>query len=478
MGLFLRYGYGIFLAASASCLMLGQGRGPHTYPSTIAGQQISIAEQQGTPRNIGPTSAASSNPAQTRASIQGSVVDQFGAVMGSATVLFRAKASGGCDVEGGTAEFVAVTNGYGEFSVALPPGIYSVWVQGLHDCAEFTLSESSPPLTLKVSLSREEVDPSLPESRYKKIAGPAAINCGRAGIGKDRTPAMACGMRAYKDHKAFYVIFDEQGIDAEVTTGMSWNGKDVPYFVEYDSMGLSDYPLPVGPTQPDGAHTIVSRCSKPVRVFVNRYSELDCFKDKERWEQSILERGNRQTFLSAGETGYWELIPALKKRLVDPEAQDDPEDKEGILMALAKLGDRERMQDLVCELHMASPQEMQTVALDKISYVGGWYAIRIYRELLTPAAKARFEQARLREQSGLALSEPQWWALYSLPYIVEQFPPGIGFGFNFAQMPEHAQIWMEWIQKNERKLKTLEPTGAGVNFSGKTCKRKPDKTLY
>jgi hypothetical protein len=476
MGLFLRYRSGIFLAGSASCLMLGQSVRPHSYPLTIAGRQVSIAEQQVAPGNIGSTSAANSNPAQTRASIQGRVVDEFGAVVASATVLFRAKASGGCDIEGGTAEFVAVTNGYGEFFVALPPGMYGVWLQGLHDCAEIKASEAAPPLTLKVNFPRRDVDddPSLPVSRFQKIAGPRAINCGRVGINKDRAPATGCALRAYKHHKAFYVIYDEQGIDSFVSTGSAWNGtnKDVPYQIVYDSMGLSGDSLPVGTTQMDGSHTVVTRCSQRVRVFVNDEGELDCFRDREMWEQ-MIEGGNRETFLNAGITGYKELVPYLKKHQADPEANDDPEDKEGLLMALAKLGDREQMQDLICELHTGSPQEMQTVALDKISYVGGWYAIRIYRELLTAAAKARFEKARLRQQSDLALSEPQWWALTGLLKVAPYPPPpGIDYGFNLAQMPEYSQIWLAWIQKYQRKLKTLEPTGAGVDFSGKECKSK------
>jgi hypothetical protein len=475
MGLFLRYACGIFLAASVSCLAFAQGGGLHAYPLTIAGQQVNIAEQQAAPSNSGTKSAVNSYPAQNTVQAQGRVVDQFGAVVSSATVLFRAKDSGGCDIEGGTTEFVAVTNGYGEFSVALPPGIYGARVQGFHDCAEIEASEAAPPLTLKVNFDRQDVDddPTLPESRFQKIAGPRAINCGRVGVNKDRTLTTGCAMRAYKHHKAFYVIYDEQGIDSFVSTGFAWNGtnKDVPYFVEYDSMGFST-DARVGTTQPDGSYTVVIRCSQRVRVFVNDEGELDCFKDREMWEHRI-EGGNRETFLNAGITGYKELVPALKKHQADPEANDDPEDKEGLLMALAKLGDHEQQQALVCELHTGSPQEMQTVALDKISYVGGWYAIRIYRELLTPKAKVRFKKAKLREQGDLALSEPQWWALTGLLQVAPYPPPpGIDYGFNLAQMPEYSQIWLAWIRKNERKLKTLETTGAGVDFSGKACKSK------
>ena len=70
-------------------------------------------------------------------------------------------------------------------------------------------------------------------------------------------------------------------------------------------------------------------------------------------------------------------------------------------MALAKLGDREQQQELLCKLHWGSPSESQTVALDQIPYVGGWYAIRIYRDLLTPAAETRLAKAKLRFREAM-----------------------------------------------------------------------------
>jgi hypothetical protein len=347
-------------------------------------------------------------------------------------------------------------------------------VQGFHDCVEVAVTTTTAGhVTLKISPELEDVDPSLPESRFRKIAGPASLNCGRVGINKDRAQATACAMHAYQHRKAFYVIYDEQGIDSAVVVGVAWNPKDAPYFVSYDSMGFDPEPQEPDTTMPDGSHTVVTRCSKPVRVYINEEGELDCFKNREMWEHRI-EGGYRETFLGAGETGYRELIPALKKHLADPEANDDPEDREGLRLALAKLGDREQMQTLLCELHTGSPLEMQTVALDKISYVGGWFAIRIYSELLTPAAKARFDEARLREQSDLALSEPRWWALIGLLRVAPYPPPpGIDYAFNLAQIQEYSHIWLDWIAKNEMKLKKLEPRGKGVDFSGRSC-----KTMY
>ena len=191
------------------------------------------------------------------------------------------------------------------------------------------------------------------------------------------------------------------------------------------------------------------------------------------WERRV-ERGSSEALISVGETGYRELIPALKKRLADPESFDEEEEKAAIKMALAKLGDREQQQELLCKLFRSSPTESQIVALDQIPYVGGWYAIRIYRELMTPRAQARFAQAKLRFQEGdVALSEPGWWALSSLFKVIpDPLPADIDYGFNLAQIPEYSQKWSAWIQANQNRLKKLKPTGAGVDFSGKSCKAK------
>lgn len=417
------------------------------------------------------SAAPNSNPPQATIQIHGRVLDPYGAVVGGATVFFRSKVAGGCNGSNASPEFSAITNQFGEFSGTLRPGVYQAWVQRYHDCVEVAVTTNPGPITLKAIPELEIVDPSLPESRFQKVAGPGAIDCGRVGIRKDRTPATACAMHAYKHHKPFYVIYNEQGIDAAVADGVAWNVKDLPYSVEYDSMGLESDPPEPDTTMPDGSHTVVMRCSKPLRVYINEEGELDCFKNREMWEQRIA-NGDHETFLSAGQTGYRELIPALKKQLADPE-EDDPEEREALGMALAKLGDRQEMQALVCELHNGSPLEMQKVAMDqdKIPYVGGWFAIRIYREMLTPAAQDRFDKARLREEGKLGFYEPQWWALASLLNVVPYpQPPGVEYAFNRTQMQENSKIWLDWIAKNKKRLRRLEPTGKGVDFSGRSCK--------
>lgn len=409
--------------------------------------------------------------------MRGMVVDHTGALVANRTVEISGRPSSGVitQAEKEPVPIPVQTDYQGQFSASLQPGSYELCVPRFpKSCRRIEIKPSVTPeyIVLKISPADEILDPTLPQSRFQKIAGPSARDCGYVILDKAPGQATACAMRKFKQHKPFYVIYDDHCIDCVSAVGLAWNSKDEPYFVSYDSMGISnDQPSPRS-SMPDGSHTLVVPCSQPVRVYINETGELDCFKARELWERTI-EGGYAENLLSAGETGYWELIPALKKRLADPESFNEEDEKAAIKMALAKLGDRDQQQGLLCELFRNSPTEMQTIALDQISYVGGWYAIRIYQELMTPAADIRFAQAKARfRDSDFALSEPRWWALTSLPRVAPYPPPpGIDYGFNLAQVPEYSQQWSAWIQQNRDRLKKLKPTGAGVDFSGRSCEK-------
>lgn len=208
-------------------------------------------------------------------------------------------------------------------------------------------------------------------------------------------------------------------------------------------------------------------------VFAQKEQRSLSPNERDSWESHIAAGGDY--VLRAGNSGYKELIPALKKRYAESKAGDP--DRQNARMALAKLEDGEQQQAIVCDVLGGSQFEMQQVALNEVSYVGGWYAIRIYRELLTPAAETQFLKASpLPKTSDMTLVEPRWWALISLPKVVPS-PPlvSIDAGFTSAQMQDYAQKWTAWIQGHEDTLKQLQPTGEGVDFSGKTCKSKPGK---
>jgi hypothetical protein len=409
--------------------------------------------------------------------LSGMVVNHVGALVANLNVEISPRPAdrAAAQPEKQTAVIPARTDYQGQFSASLLPGTYEVCVPRFaKSCRAIEIRPSVTPeyLVLKIDPEDHPYGPTSQKSAFEQIAGPTAKNCGHVLMHKNPSKATACAMRAFKHHKPFFVIYDEPCIDCVSAAGMAWNSQGGPYSVSYDSMGFSfelqlpDYKMP------ETSGTKVIPCSQPLRVYLGETGEVDCFKDRELWEQRI-ERGNPESLLSAGQTGYWELIPALKKRLADPESFDEDEEKTAIKMALAKLGDREQQQELLCKLYWSSPSESQTVALDQIPYVDGWYAIRIYRELLTPAAAARFAKAKLRFQEGdVALAEPRWWALSSFPRVAPYpLPTGIDYGFNLAQMPDYSQKWSAWIQENQDRLKKLQPTGAGVDFSGKACKQ-------
>jgi hypothetical protein len=408
--------------------------------------------------------------------LHGKVVDSFGAVVANLNVEISSRTAENTaeQPEKQPVVITTQTDSYGQFSASLLPGSYDVCVPRFAEsCRTIEIRPSVTPekLVLKINPVNEIPNPALPESRFQKIAGPSARNCGHVLLDKNPVVETTCAMHAFKHRKPFYVIYDDHCIDCFSAVGIAWNSKGEPYSISYGSMGINNDPPSPGSSMPDGSFTLVIPCSQPLRIYVNDTGKLDCFQQKELWEL-LIERGDWETLISAGETGYWELIPALKKRLSDPESFDEEEEKTAIRMALAKLGDREQQQEILCDLYQGSPTEMQTVALDQIYYVGGWYAIRIYRELLTPAAEARFTKAKLRFRNGnVALAEPRWWALSSLPKVAPYpLPPGIDYGFNLAEMQEYSQKWSAWIQQNGDRLRKLKPTGEGVDFSGKSCK--------
>ncbi len=141
-------------------------------------------------------------------------------------------------------------------------------------------------------------------------------------------------------------------------------------------------------------------------------------------------------------------------------------------MALAKQGNAQAQQEFVCELYGSDKHAMRSMALDKLPYIGGWYSIQLYRELLSPAAFVRYRRARTKpENDNTATTDPVWWSLMSLPRVAPNPPPIAppDSSFDSAKIQQYAQIWRDWIQANAATLKTLQPTGEGVDFLGRRC---------
>lgn len=163
------------------------------------------------------------------------------------------------------------------------------------------------------------------------------------------------------------------------------------------------------------------------------------------------------------------IIPWLGSATV-PLSAETPQT---VNLEAAKSGDRNEQQRFVCELYAADKQQMQSMALKDIPRIGGWFAIQFYRELLSPEARIRYMLAKKAPASDPgAMTEPRLWALAMLPKSVPNPPVGpIGRSAGPEELQRYAQLWRDWIRFDQATLQKLEPTGNGVDFSGKSCRQ-------
>lgn len=163
------------------------------------------------------------------------------------------------------------------------------------------------------------------------------------------------------------------------------------------------------------------------------------------------------------------MRPADRERTFAGPAFQSPRESQA---PLAKGRSPQELQQFVCELYNADKQRMQAMALEELPRIGGWYSIQFYRELLSPIALIKYRKAPTKpDNRNTATREPVWWSLVSLPKVAPNPPPipPPDASFDSAKIRQHAQIWRDWIQANEATLKTLQPTGEGVDFSGRRC---------
>lgn len=133
------------------------------------------------------------------------------------------------------------------------------------------------------------------------------------------------------------------------------------------------------------------------------------------------------------------------------------------------------LQQFACELYGADKSKMQEMALEQLPRIGGWYSIQFYRELLSPRALILYRKAPTKpENRDKPAKEPIWWALIGLPKVAPNPPPiePPDSNFDSAKIQHNAQIWRDWIQANQATLKTLQPTGEAVDFSGRQCSQR------
>jgi hypothetical protein len=131
------------------------------------------------------------------------------------------------------------------------------------------------------------------------------------------------------------------------------------------------------------------------------------------------------------------------------------------------------LQQFVCNLYDADKQKAEAMTLDELPLIGGWFSIQLYRELLSPSALLRQRRTKTASENLITPRESLSWSQVGLPKVAPNPPPipPPDPTIDWEVLLQRAHIWRDWIQANEATLKTLQPTGEGVDVSGNTCSK-------
>ncbi len=234
-----------------------------------------------------------------RSVLHGIVRDPYGAVVWRALVtvseVSRENGSGTKPQEPKTLKPVAKlnTNDSGQYSVEVPPGTYQVCVTQ----KEFTTNcriaqaESGRDFAADFSLvfdpvykqAHDPADPEVMDRRLHKLAGAKAIDCGRVAVNESAEKSTACALDAFHRSNPFHVSYEMKGIDAQLSDGVALDSSGNGYGVIFDSLGVSGENLPKGATMPDGSHTVVLGCPRPIKLRKTKNGKVTCFKSSQQF---------------------------------------------------------------------------------------------------------------------------------------------------------------------------------------------------
>jgi hypothetical protein len=138
-----------------------------------------------------------------------------------------------------------------------------------------------------------------------------------------------------------------------------------------------------------------------------------------------------------------------------------------MLVSLARRGETEALQELACE--MFGPDRYR-VASSSVSQVGGWFAIRVYLDLLSDPR--RFDAIRPKGTRDVVIDSADVIALEQLRAVVPNLP-----AFAKDQIWDPVQrkrveaLWRQWVEEHKATLETLQPAGEGVIIEKQYCRQ-------
>ena len=150
-------------------------------------------------------------------------------------------------------------------------------------------------------------------------------------------------------------------------------------------------------------------------------------------------------------------------------------------VGLAKAGDIKQMQLYWCraigEVSTPSEDPSPQRVLD-LAFIGGWYGVQSLDRLLSAQGAAHWARARrnhLRRDPYAAQNDApdrplQYLVVRALEGLVPEQPVKLRvLGDDMPEIDRIGSLWRKWIAEHRNELKTLTPTGEGVNFSDNAC---------
>jgi len=194
-----------------------------------------------------------------------------------------------------------------------------------------------------------------------------------------------------------------------------------------------------------------------------------------------IQKGNVGAISEAGKSGNRFFVPFLKRELNDRTNEGA---RAYARAALAKLGEKEELQEQWCRSISESPSTSGVYPpIESFGYIGGWYSFQALQKLLEPEEETHWNRAvdgylrKPHSPHDIQYPRPSYKALETLSKMVPDPPVKFSPEVELNSNPQ-AKIWEDWIAAHKDELSRVQPTGEGVDFSDSACKNgKPRKKL-
>lgn len=197
-------------------------------------------------------------------------------------------------------------------------------------------------------------------------------------------------------------------------------------------------------------------CSLLIFLTCATHAQVSSTDDFERLRRKIA-NGDHEAILDAGSSGDERFVPALHK-VIRRYAESNKAAGYDARLALAKLGDKDALEAVLCEVHSGNPYIQTRALVKKLPYIGGWFAISTLAEFLPD---------RPENHRGTAEGDTTFGSLMhvSVTILRELLPsgppakPNDGKSAIFQENENDAKEWQQWIERNKGDLTKLKPTG-------------------